>query len=528
MPSASTSTLRMPSASISSLSQADDRAILHRRVFHRHQLVKPAFGDDKAADMLAEMPRKAADFGAELQCLDQPPVGRVEADLAQSLDRDAARPPAPKLRRQGGGDVLGQAHGAADLAHRALAPVMDHRGAQPRAMAAIAFVDVLDHLFAAFMFEIDVDVGGLVPGFGNEAFEHHGADLGADRGDTKRIADHRIGRRTAPLAQDAAGARKGDDIVNGQEIGLVVQLFDQAEFAVHHRAHPGGRPGRVTPGQPRSGQPAEPGDRGFVRRQFRGVFIGQLVEREPAARGDGRRPVDRVAMPREDAAHLGLGAQPLFGIGLGGAAERVDGGPGADAGQDIDQPAAPCAMHDRCGRSDGGQAQAAGKIGQPGKAGRVAAIMARRHRQGHVVAKPRDQPAGAGQPAGRGAGGRMQKQHLARAECQQIRRVQVAIALLRPAAAQRQQTAQPAPCSAVLRQGGHRQAVAQHQFRTGDEAREAGQIGRRRARRVRRRRRADAAGSRRPSFRRRWRWRRCPDTPPPRHIPRGGRRPSGR
>jgi hypothetical protein len=75
-------------------------------------------------------------------------------------------------------------------------------------VAAIAFVDVLDHLLAPFMFEIDVDVGGLVPGLGDEAFEHHGADLGADAGDAQRVADHRIGRRAAPLAQDAAGAGK--------------------------------------------------------------------------------------------------------------------------------------------------------------------------------------------------------------------------------------------------------------------------------------------------------------------------------
>jgi hypothetical protein len=37
---------------------------------------------------------------------------------------------------------------------------------------------VLDHLLAPLVLEIDVDVGRLVAGLGDEALEHHGADLG--------------------------------------------------------------------------------------------------------------------------------------------------------------------------------------------------------------------------------------------------------------------------------------------------------------------------------------------------------------
>jgi hypothetical protein len=39
-------------------------------------------------------------------------------------------------------------------------------------------VDVLDHLLAALVLEVDVDVGGLVAGLGDEALEDHRADLG--------------------------------------------------------------------------------------------------------------------------------------------------------------------------------------------------------------------------------------------------------------------------------------------------------------------------------------------------------------
>ena len=38
---------------------------------------------------------------------------------------------------------------------------MDHRGAKPGAVPAVFGVDMLDDLFAAFMFEINVDIRRL-------------------------------------------------------------------------------------------------------------------------------------------------------------------------------------------------------------------------------------------------------------------------------------------------------------------------------------------------------------------------------
>ena len=50
-------------------------------------------------------------------------------------------------------------------------------------------------------------------------------DLGrVDRGDAEAVADHGIGRRAAPLAEDVARAGIVDDVVDGQEIGRVVEL----------------------------------------------------------------------------------------------------------------------------------------------------------------------------------------------------------------------------------------------------------------------------------------------------------------
>ena len=49
---------------------------------------------------------------------------------------------------------------------------------------------MLDHLFAAFMLEIDVDVGRLAPFRGNEALEQQIDARGIDVGDAEAITDH--------------------------------------------------------------------------------------------------------------------------------------------------------------------------------------------------------------------------------------------------------------------------------------------------------------------------------------------------
>ena len=88
------------------------------------------------------------------------------------------------------------------------------------------------------MLEIDVDVGRLAPLGRDEALEQQ-VDLGGvDRGDAEAVADGGIGRRAAPLAEDAARARKGDDVVDGEEIGRVVELRDQRELLLDRRCAP--------------------------------------------------------------------------------------------------------------------------------------------------------------------------------------------------------------------------------------------------------------------------------------------------
>ena len=90
-----------------------------------------------------------------------------------------------------------------------------------RMMAAIFVVDVLDHLLAALVLEVDVDVRWLLALLGDETLEQKIDLLGIDLGDLEAVTNDRIGRRATPLAQDALGARKANDVVDGQKIGRV-------------------------------------------------------------------------------------------------------------------------------------------------------------------------------------------------------------------------------------------------------------------------------------------------------------------
>ncbi len=115
---------------------------------------------------------------------------------------------APDLPGQRGGHIRIQAHHLADLADRRAGAEVDHRGAEPGAVAAVFFIDILDHLLAALMLEIDIDVRRLAPVFGDETLRHHGDGFRPHIGDAERIADDGIGRRAAPLAQDVLAAGK--------------------------------------------------------------------------------------------------------------------------------------------------------------------------------------------------------------------------------------------------------------------------------------------------------------------------------
>ena len=92
----------------------------------------------------------------------QAPVGEIKAEFRDALVFQAVPPSSPGLRCQCGHRVLRQTQDLADFANRAPRAVMDDSCRHSGPFAAVFLVNVLDHLFAAFMFEIDIDVRRLV------------------------------------------------------------------------------------------------------------------------------------------------------------------------------------------------------------------------------------------------------------------------------------------------------------------------------------------------------------------------------
>ena len=108
----------------------------------------------------------------------------------------------------------------------------------------VALIDVLDHLLAPLVLEIDVDVGRLAAVLRNEAGEQQLDFGGIDLGDAEAKAHDAVGRRAASLAEDRLWqiARKGDHVMHGQEVARVIELGDQCQFLGEVSFTSSGRP----------------------------------------------------------------------------------------------------------------------------------------------------------------------------------------------------------------------------------------------------------------------------------------------
>ena len=86
---------------------------------------------------------------------------------------------------------------------------------QRRAVTAIAPEDILQHLLAPVVLEIHIDIRRLIAFSGHETREQHVAFGRVQLGDAQRKADRRVGRRTAPLAENCLLSGETNDVVNG-------------------------------------------------------------------------------------------------------------------------------------------------------------------------------------------------------------------------------------------------------------------------------------------------------------------------
>ncbi len=164
-------------------------------------------------------------------------------------------------------------------------------------------------------------------------------------------------------------------------------------------------------------------------------------------------------------------------MGGGVLAQILDPAAQTDRRQHIRHPPPRRAMHHRQGRGDRQQAQPLGQPHQRGNARRIVAIVMRRDQQmggRQAGQKPLDlrAPLGGalgGQIMAPGRARRMQQQLHPLGPLDQIVSGQLARALGRASAPQRQQPAQPPPGRPVPRQGGEHQPFLQHDPRGGQQ-----------------------------------------------------------
>ena len=121
--------------------------------------------------------------------------------------------------------------------------------------------------------------GGSRRSGGNEAREQQIVLRRIDGGDSEHIADRRIGGGAAPLAQDLLLAREGDDVVDGEEIGRVIELRDQRQLLREEIAHLLRRALRIALRQGAAHQFLQPVlRRPAVRDGLVGIFIGEFAQ----------------------------------------------------------------------------------------------------------------------------------------------------------------------------------------------------------------------------------------------------------
>jgi hypothetical protein len=88
----------------------------------------------------------------------------------------------------------------------------------------------LDHLFAALVLEIDVDVGRFVALARQKTLEKQVRARRIDGGDTEHVAHHTVGRAPPPLTQNPLFLGDADDLVDGEKKLRDAELGDETKL----------------------------------------------------------------------------------------------------------------------------------------------------------------------------------------------------------------------------------------------------------------------------------------------------------
>ena len=196
------------------------------------------------------------------------------------------------------------------------------------------------------MLEVDVDVGRLVALGRDETLKQKIEARGIDLGDAETKAYRRIGRRSAPLTENAARAREAHDVVHGEEIGRVVELANQGEFMRERRAHVVGNAVGIARARADLRERLKRGLRVRIAlAQFLRIAVRKLVEAEGEPVEEARGLFNGCGRLGEEARHFARVLQMPLGVGLNQTPRRLQRHALADAGEHVGERAPLGNMH---------------------------------------------------------------------------------------------------------------------------------------------------------------------------------------
>ena len=197
-------------------------------------------GDHHGGGMRADVARQALDLAGQIDHFADLAVGFV--DLAEVL---------ALLQRLVERDVQLFGHHGRDLvdagqrdAQRA-AHVLDRRPGRQRAeradlgdvVFAVLFLDVADDLAAAFLAEVDIDIGRFLAAFVQEPLEQQVVADRAHVAQVQGVRDQRAHAAAAGRGRHAHLAGLADEVPHDQEVVGKAELADHAQLAVQAVEH---------------------------------------------------------------------------------------------------------------------------------------------------------------------------------------------------------------------------------------------------------------------------------------------------
>ncbi len=315
------------------------------RPVERHVVHQRLVGDDDAGGVAAGMAGHAFDLP---RGVDQFPDARLALDFGVQIGRielvvlvehivDLDRFAGDGGDEAGHGVDFGQGHveGAADVADgcpRAQRPEGDDLGH----LVLAVFVDgVFDHLRAAVVGVVEVDVGHGDAAGVEEAFEDEAVGDGVDAGDAQRVGHQRPGAAAAHVPPDVDAAGVLAQVPDDEEVGVEAHAADDAQLVFQPGAQllVGSRPlfavladeAFLAQGAQIAGRVAAGGH----------VEVGQVVafgvQIDIAHFGDEQAVVERAGDVAEQGVHLGVGLEVVAPVAEAHAFGLVDGGAGLDA-----------------------------------------------------------------------------------------------------------------------------------------------------------------------------------------------------